>query len=102
TVPALLFLSSGSGGEGYFNYVTIMTLAAVGGTLGVLFMVPLRRSLIVAEHKTLPYPEGTACADVLVAGERGGRMAGLVFGGVGLAVVYKVLNSVFHYWKEAP
>jgi len=101
TIPALLFLSTGSHGEDYFNYVQIMTLAATGGILGVLFMVPLRRSLIVAEHGNLPYPEGTACADVLIAGERGGRMAGLVFGGVALAAVYKALNSIFSFWKEA-
>ena len=101
TVPALLFLSEGSNGPSYFNYVTIMTLAACGGILGVLFMVPLRRSLIVAEHGTLPYPEGTACADVLIAGEKGGRMAGLVFGGVAVAAVYKLLNSVLSLWKEA-
>ena len=101
TIPALLFLSPGAGGEGYFQYVQIMTLAACGGILGVLFMVPLRRSLIVAEHGTLPYPEGTACADVLIAGERGGRMAGLVFGGVAVSFVYKLLNSVFALWREA-
>jgi putative OPT family oligopeptide transporter len=73
-----------------------------GGILGVLFMVPLRRSLIVAEHGTLPYPEGTACADVLIAGEKGGSMAKVVFQGVGLAVVYNVLMKVFALWKEAP
>jgi putative OPT family oligopeptide transporter len=101
TIPALLFLSEASGGKDYFNYVQIMMLAAAGGILGVLFMVPLRRSLIVAEHGNLPYPEGTACADVLIAGEKGGRMAGLVFGGVGLAVAYKALNSIFSFWKEA-
>lgn len=101
TIPALLFLSPGADGEKYFQYVQIMTLAACGGILGVLFMVPLRRSLIVAEHGTLPYPEGTACADVLIAGEKGGRMAGLVFGGVGLAAAYKLLNSVFALWHEA-
>jgi putative OPT family oligopeptide transporter len=101
TIPALLFLSPGANGAEYFEYVQIMTLAAVGGVLGVLFMVPLRRSLIVAEHGTLPYPEGTACADVLVAGERGGRMAGLVFGGVAVAAVYKLLNSVIALWHEA-
>jgi putative OPT family oligopeptide transporter len=101
TIPALLFLSPGANGEQYFEYVTIMTLAACGGILGVLFMVPLRRSLIVAEHGTLPYPEGTACADVLVAGEKGGRMAGLVFGGVAVAAVYKLLNSVLALWHEA-
>src|SRR6185369_7538929 len=72
TVPALIFLS---GGAEYFKYVTIFTLAAIGGILGVLFMVPLRRALIVKEHGNLPYPEGTACADVLIAGERGGEVA---------------------------
>jgi hypothetical protein len=101
TIPALLFLSPGAKGQEYFDYVQIMTLAACGGILGVLFMVPLRRSLIVAEHGNLPYPEGTACADVLIAGEKGGRMAGLVFGGVGLSVAYKALNSIFAFWKEA-
>lgn len=101
TVPALLFLSPGAEGAKYFEYVTIMTLAACGGVLGVLFMVPLRRSLIVKEHATLPYPEGTACAEVLIAGERGGRMAGLVFGGVAVAFVYKLLNAVFAFWKES-
>src|SRR5204862_204205 len=75
TVPALIFLS---GGEQYFKYVTIFTLAAIGGILGVLFMVPLRRALIVKEHGDLPYPEGTACADVLLAGERGGDLAQMV------------------------
>ncbi len=101
TVPALLFLSSGSGGADYFNYLQIMMIAATGGILGVLFMVPLRRSLIVAEHANLPYPEGTACADVLIAGEKGGKMASLVFGGVAVAAVYKALNSIFVFWKEA-
>lgn len=101
TIPALLFLSENSKGEEYFNYVQIMMLAATGGILGVLFMVPLRRSLIVAEHGKLPYPEGTACADVLIAGEKGGRMAGLVFGGVGLALVYKICNSIMAFWKES-
>ena len=101
TIPALIFLSPDSKGADYFQYITIMTLAACGGILGVLFMVPLRRSLIVGEHGVLPYPEGTACADVLVAGEKGGNMARLVFGGVGLAFVYKLLNSVFGLWAEA-
>jgi putative OPT family oligopeptide transporter len=101
TIPALLFLSPGANGASYFQYVQIMTLAACGGILGVLFMVPLRRSLIVAEHGTLPYPEGTACADVLVAGEKGGRMAGLVFGGVAVSAGYKLLNSVFALWHES-
>lgn len=102
TIPALLFLSPGANGESYFQYAQIMMLAAVGGILGVLFMVPLRRSLIVGEHGTLPYPEGTACAEVLVAGEKGGNMARLVFQGVGLGVLYNVLMKVFAFWKEAP
>jgi putative OPT family oligopeptide transporter len=102
TIPALIFLSPGANGVAYFEYLQIMMLAATGGVLGVLFMVPLRRSLIVAEHRTLPYPEGTACAEVLVAGEKGGRMASLVFGGVIFAVIYKLLNTVFSFWKEAP
>lgn len=102
TIPAMLFLSSGANGQDYFNYFTIFTLAACGGILGVLFMVPLRRSLIVAEHGTLPYPEGTACADVLIAGEKGGNMAKVVFQGVGLGVLYNVLMKVFALWTESP
>lgn len=100
TIPALLFLSAGASGAQYFEYFNIMMIATVGGILGVLFMVPLRRSLIVGEHGTLPYPEGTACAEVLVAGEKGGNMARYVFGGLGLAAVYKLLNALFAFWKE--
>jgi putative OPT family oligopeptide transporter len=99
TLPALLFLA---GGEHYFNYLTIMTLAAVGGALGVFMMVPLRRSLIVKEHGKLPYPEGTACADVLIVGEKGGGLAKRVFSGVYTAILYKLLMSVFGLWKDVP
>jgi len=99
TIPALLFLS---GGEAYFNYFNILTLSLVGGIVGVLFMIPLRRALIVKEHGTLPYPEGTACAEVLVAGERGGSMAGLVFRGLGIAFLYKSLMSILGLWKDVP
>ncbi|HEY6462459.1 MAG TPA: OPT/YSL family transporter, partial [Polyangiaceae bacterium] len=88
TLPALLFLS---GGEKYFQYLQIMILAAVGGFLGVLMMVPLRRSLIVKEHANLPYPEGTACADVLIVGEKGGSLAKRVFAGVYVSIAYKLL-----------
>ena len=70
--------------------------------LGVLFMIPLRRALIVKEHGTLPYPEGTACAQVLVAGERGGPMARLVFRGLGIAFPYKVLISGLGLLKDVP
>lgn len=102
TIPALLFLSPGAEGERYFNYFNILTLSIVGGIVGVLFMVPLRRALIVKEHGTLPYPEGTACAEVLVAGERGGAMAGLVFRGLGIAFLYKSLMSILGLWKDVP
>jgi putative OPT family oligopeptide transporter len=99
TIPAFLFLT---GGADFFNYFNILTLALVGGIIGVLFMVPLRRSLIVKEHGVLPYPEGTACAEVLVAGERGGKMAGKVFAGLGIAALYKSAMSIFGLWKDVP
>src|SRR5207302_1679581 len=99
TFPALIFLT---GGEAFFTYFNVLTLAFVGGILGVLFMVPLRRSLIVKEHGILPYPEGTACADVLIAGEKGGSMAQRVFAGLGIAFVYKSLMSIFGLWKDVP
>jgi putative OPT family oligopeptide transporter len=99
TVPALLFLS---GGIDYFQYFQIFVLAFSGGILGVLFMVPLRKSLIVKEHGKLPYPEGTACADVLVAGEKGGKLAQKVYYGLGIAFLYKLLMSVFALWKDTP
>src|SRR5215813_10700020 len=97
TMPALLFLSDGAN---YFKYVTIFVLSAVGGTLGVLFMIPLRRALIVKEHGNLRYPEGVACADVLIAGERGGNLAGMVFKGVGAAMLYKFLYGILGFWNE--
>lgn len=99
TIPSLLFLS---GGEDYFKYFQIFVLAFTGSMIGILFMVPLRKSLIVKEHKRLPYPEGTACADVLKAGEKGGNLAKKVYYGLGLAVLYKILMSVFGLWKEVP
>jgi putative OPT family oligopeptide transporter len=99
TVPALLFLE---GGRQYFEYFQIFVLALIGGFLGVLFMIPLRRALIVKEHGNLPYPEGTACADVLIAGEKGGDLAGKVFLGLGIAFVYKAAMSIIGLWKEVP
>ncbi len=94
TIPALIFLTPD--GPGYFNYYQISMLAFAGGILGVLMMVPLRRALIVKEHGVLPYPEGTACADVLVAGERGGKLASMVFGGLGIGALWKSLSWVFN------
>jgi putative OPT family oligopeptide transporter len=99
TIPALLFLP---GGEDYFQYFQIFVLALAGGILGVLFMIPLRRSLIVKEHKVLPYPEGTACADVLIAGEKGGNLAKKVYYGLGIAFLYKFFMSILGLWKEVP
>ncbi len=99
TLPALLFLS---GGRAYFQYFQIFVLALIGGILGVLFMIPLRRSLIVKEHGKLPYPEGTACGDVLIAGEKGGKLAQKVYYGLGVAFLYKVLMSIIGLWKDTP
>ncbi|MGH9141971.1 MAG: OPT/YSL family transporter, partial [Vicinamibacterales bacterium] len=92
TIPALIFLTPD--GPAYFNYYQIAVLAFAGGILGVLMMVPLRRALIVKEHGVLPYPEGAACADVLIAGERGGQLASMVFGGVGVGALWKALSWV--------
>jgi putative OPT family oligopeptide transporter len=97
TIPALIFLMPY--GPGYFTYIQITMLTLAGGILGVLMMVPLRRALIVKEHGVLPYPEGTACAEVLVAGERGGRLASLVFGGLGVGVLWKSLSWIFNLFR---
>jgi len=94
TIPALIFLTPN--GPSYFNYYQIAMLAFAGGILGTLMMVPLRRALIVKEHGVLPYPEGTACADVLVAGERGGKLATMVFGGLGVGALWKSLSWIFN------
>ena len=88
TLPAL-FLWAKEGKMAYPSIITIFLIALFGGILGVCFMVPLRQALIVEEHGTLPFPEGTACAEVLLAGEEGGSKAGAVFSGLGIAAVYK-------------
>jgi putative OPT family oligopeptide transporter len=97
TIPALIFLTPG--GPAYFNYLQITMLTFAGGILGVLMMVPLRRALIVKEHGVLPYPEGTACAEVLVAGERGGRLASLVFSGLGVGALWKAMSWIVEIFK---
>src|SRR5215213_5593080 len=101
TLPGFLFLSESSSAS-YFNYFTILILAIFGGMLGTLMMIPLRRSLIVKEHGVLPYPEGTACASVLKAGERGGEFAKTAFLGLGFAAAYAALQKVFHIIAEVP
>ena len=88
TLPAL-FLWAEEGKIAFPSILTIFLIALFGGVLGVCFMVPLRQALIVEEHGTLPFPEGTACAEVLLAGEEGGAKAGTVFKGLGLAAFYK-------------
>ena len=97
TIPALIFLVPL--GPAYFNYVQITVLAIAGGLLGVLMMVPLRRALIVKEHGVLPYPEGTACADVLVAGERGGALAKTVFLGLGIGALWKGASWIVQIFR---
>ncbi|HEX9050551.1 MAG TPA: oligopeptide transporter, OPT family [Anaeromyxobacter sp.] len=107
TLPGFLFLTvpPGSGqsvGTSYFSYVTLYALSLVGGVLGVLMMIPLRRSLIVKEHGQLQYPEGTACAHVLIAGDKGGEFAKTAFQGVGFALAYAILQKVVHVISEVP
>jgi len=98
TLPALIFLGFD------LEYSRIFLLALVGGWLGVLFMIPLRRQLIVEEHGTLAYPEGTACADVLMAGDRGGSFASRVFLGLGLGGVDTLFQNenLFAAWPGTP
>ncbi|MDD3205145.1 MAG: oligopeptide transporter, OPT family [Lachnospiraceae bacterium] len=90
TMPAL-FMWAAEAGEAAPSLLEIGMIALCGGVLGVLFMVPLRTALIVKEHGTLPYPEGTACAEVLLAGESGGSKATTVFAGLGIAAIYKFI-----------
>ncbi|MEX6688885.1 OPT/YSL family transporter [Danxiaibacter flavus] len=101
TLPGFLFLTEPTSAS-FFNYITILTLAIFGGILGTLMMIPLRRSLIVKEHGVLPYPEGTACASVLKAGEKGGDFAKTAFMGLGFAFIYALLQKIFHVISELP
>ena len=99
TLPALIFL-------GYtLDYWRIFPLALAGGLLGVLFVVPLRNALVVKEHGNLTFPEGKACADVLITGEKGGIQAGKVFGGAAIGIIYKFLmgeQGGLFFWKATP
>ncbi|UPT72881.1 MAG: oligopeptide transporter, OPT family [Elusimicrobiota bacterium] len=96
TMPALMIL-------GYeMDAARVLIVSSLGGLLGVLMMIPLRRAFIVKQHGKLPYPEGTACADVLIVGEKGGSSAKTVFTGFGIAAAYKVLMSGFRLWNSEP
>ncbi len=92
TLPAL-FIWAKEGTISTPSIITLALVALVGGILGVVFMVPLRQALIVEEHGTLPFPEGTACAEVLLAGEEGGSKAGIVFAGLGISALYKFITD---------
>lgn len=92
TLPAL-FMWANNGDIDMPSFIEIALIALCGGILGVLFMVPLRKALIVEEHGTLPYPEGSACAEVLVAGEEGGEKSKIVFSGLGIAALYKFITD---------
>ena len=98
TLPALIFLGF------QLEVARIFLLSLVGGLIGVFFMIPLRRQLIVKEHGVLTYPVGTACADVLVAGDRGGSFAGRVFWGLGLGALYTFFQNenLLAAWPSTP
>lgn len=103
TLPGFLFLTAaGLGGKDFFNYWTILTISILGGLLGTLMMIPLRRALIVKEHGVLPYPEGTACASVLIAGEKGGDFAKTAYQGLAFSGAYAVLQLVFSAISAVP
>lgn len=89
TLPALFMWAAEDSSVANPSFLVISILAICGGLLGVFFMIPLRAALIVEEHGTLPFPEGTACAEVLLAGEEGGAKSKQVFSGLGIAAVYK-------------
>ena len=96
TIPALFFLGDMP------SIGRIFLLSALGGILGILLMIPMRRFLIVEEHRKLPFPEGTACAELLKCGERSGKSALMAAWGVLIAGGYKVFSSITYCWKESP
>jgi putative OPT family oligopeptide transporter len=93
-MPALLLLGFD------IDVIRVMTVSVFGGLLGILLMIPLRKAFIVQQHGKLTFPEGKACAEVLVAGEKGGATASMVFSGFGLAFLYQVCMQALHLWKE--
>ena len=100
TLPALFMWAAESKAVQTPSFVEIAIISLCGALLGVLFMVPLRTALIVEEHGVLPFPEGTACAEVLLAGEEGGEKSKLVFTGLGLAAIYKFVADGLHLFPS--
>ncbi len=96
TMPVFLLLGQD------MELMAILWMSLLGGILGVLMMIPLRQGLIVKEHGKLTYPEGTACADVLIVGEQGGTNAKTVFLGFGIGAIYKFLNAGLRLWQDVP
>jgi putative OPT family oligopeptide transporter len=96
TVPALIFLGDTP------SIFRIFLLSALGGILGILFMIPMRRFIIVKEHGILPFPEGTACAEILKAGEKSGSVAILAAWGFLVGAVYKICSNIIYLWEEIP
>lgn len=96
TMPALMILGF------QMDVARVLVVSGLGGLLGILMMIPLRRAFIVKKHKELPYPEGTACADVLIVGEKGGSSAKTVFVGFGFAFIYQFLWQGLKLFKEIP
>lgn len=100
TLPALFMWAAEDSSVAKPSFLIIAVIAVCGGILGVLFMIPLRTALIVEEQGTLPFPEGTACAEVLVAGEEGGAKSKLVFTGLGIAALYKFIADGLHLFPS--
>ena len=100
TLPAAFLWETEWGDSHYISYLNILLLTLIGGILGVIFMIPLRRALIVKEDGVLPYPEGKACAEVLKAGEEDGQDSSVVFKGLGLAALYKFLANGLKIFPE--
>ncbi|NOY87897.1 MAG: oligopeptide transporter, OPT family [FCB group bacterium] len=106
TIPAFFIWSADKSltAAGYFHEVTktqIFWLSMLGGGLGILLMIPLRKYLVEKEHKKLAFPEGTACAEIIIAGDEGGSKAKLVFSGIAFGAVYKILMNMLKTWSES-
>lgn len=107
TIPAFFIWAADSEmiAMGYMHEVSktqIFWMAMLGGSLGILLMIPLRKYLVDKEHDTLKFPEGTACAEIITAGDEGGSKAKMVFMGLGIGAIYKSLMVIGRFWNESP